>query len=51
MISKKIESAQQTILEFKFSAIITAAIYDYGLDLTNKLISTSSSGQRHFDLI
>ena len=45
--------ASQTIrLEFKFNAAIDVADYiAYALVLTPKLISISSDGQRHFDLI
>ena len=45
--------ASQTIrLEFKFSAAIDVADFiAYALVLTPKLISISSDGQRHFDLI
>ena len=48
---KKFESAQPIKVEFKFDGVISAVIYGYALVLTNKLISISSDGQRHFHLI
>ena len=48
---KNFESAQPIRVEFKFDGVIPAGIYGYALVLTNKLISISSDGQRHFDLI
>ena len=50
---QKEQIASQPIhLEFKFSAAIDVADYiAYALVLTPKLISISSDGQRHFDLI
>ena len=47
---KNIESAQPIKVEFKFSEDAPAGIYGYALVLTNKLISKSSVGQRHFGL-
>ena len=45
-------ASQPIRLEFKFSAAINVADYiAYALVLTTKLISISSDGQRHFDLI
>ena len=45
-------ASQPIRLEFKFSAAIDVADYTaYALVLTPKLISISSDGQRHFDLI
>ena len=45
-------SSQPIRLEFKFSAAIDVADYiAYALVLTPKLISISSDGQRHFDLL
>ena len=46
---EEFESSQPKKVEFKFDGVIPAGIY--GLVLTNKLISISSDGQRHFDLI
>ena len=44
--------SQPIRLEFNFSAAIDVADYiAYALVLTPKLISISSDGQRHFDLI
>ena len=48
---KNFESAQPIKVEFKFSETIPAGIYGYALVLTNKLISISSDGERHFNLI
>ena len=50
---QKDQIARQPIrLEFKFSAAIDVADYiTYALVLTPKLISISSDGQRHFDLL
>ena len=47
---KVFESAQHIKVEFKFDGVIPAGKYGYALVLTNKLISISSDGQRHFDL-
>ena len=45
-------AAQPIRLEFKFSAVIDVNDYiAYALVLTNKLVSISSDGQRHFDLL
>ena len=44
--------SQPIRLEFKFNAAINVADYiAYALVLTPKLISISSDGQRHFDLL
>ena len=48
---KDFENAHPIKLEFKFDQPIPAGIYGYALVLTNKKISISSDGQRHFDLI
>ena len=48
---KKLESAQPIKKEIKFDGVVGAGIYGYALVLTNKLVSISSDGQRHFDLI
>ena len=48
---KFFESAQRIKVEFKFDGVIPVGIYGYALVLTNKLVSISSDGQRHFDLI
>ena len=47
---KELESAQPIKVEFKVSEKIPAGIYGFSPVLTNKLVSTSSNGQRHFDL-
>ena len=48
---KNFEKAQPMKVEFKFDGVISAGIYGYALVLTNKLVSISSDGERHFDLI
>ena len=48
---KNFESAQPIKVEFKYSGNVDAGIYGYALVLTNRLVSISSDGQRHFDLI
>ena len=48
---KNFESAQPIKVEFKFSENLIAGIYGYALVSTNRLVSISSDGQRHFDLI
>ena len=48
---KIFENAQPVKVEFKFSENIAAGIYGYALVLTNRLVSISSDGRRHFDLI
>ena len=48
---KNFESAQPIKVEFNFDGVVPAGIYGYASVLTNRLISISSDGQRHFDLI
>ena len=48
---KDFQNSQPIKVEFKFSENIVGEIYGYDLVLTNKKISISSDGQRHFDLI
>ena len=48
---KNFESAQPIEVEFKFDRIVPAGICGYALVLKNTLISISSDGQRHFDLV
>ena len=48
---KDFENSQPIKMEFKFTGVVPAGIYGYALVLTNKRISISSDGQRHFDLI
>ena len=48
---KNLESARPIEVEFKFSENILAGIHGYALVLTNRLLSMSSDGQRHFDLV
>ena len=47
---KNFENAQPVKVEFKFSENIPGGIYGYALVLTNRLASTTSDGQRMFDL-
>ena len=47
---KIFESAQPIKVEFKLGGVIPAGICGYALVLTNRLISISSDGQRHFDI-
>ena len=45
-------ASQPIRLEFKFNAVFGVADYiAYALVLTTKLISISSDGQKHFDLV
>ena len=48
---KNLLSAQPIKVGLKFSENIPAGIYSYALVLTHKLVSISSDGQRHIDLI
>ena len=48
---KNFESAQPIKVEIKFSEKNPAVIYGYALILSNRLVSTSSDGQRMFDLL
>ena len=48
---KNFTNSQPIKVEFKFEGIVPNDINGYALVLTNKLISISSAGQRHFDLI
>ena len=43
--------SQPIKVEFKFDGVVPNDINGYALVLTNKLVSISSDGQRHFDLI
>ena len=47
---KNFTAAETIKVEFKFSAYVPAGVYGYVSVLTNKLISISSDGKRHFDL-
>ena len=44
-------NSQPIKIEFKFEGVVPNDINGYALVLTNKLVSISSDGQRHFDLI
>ena len=48
---KNFTSSQPIKVEFKFEGVVPNDINGYALVLTNKLVSVSSDGQRHFDLI
>ena len=48
---KDFENSQPIKVEFKFDGVIPAGIYGHALVLTNKKISLSSDGQRHFHII
>ena len=48
---KKLGSAQPIKVEFNFFENFPAGIYGYAVVLTKKLVSISSDGQCHFDLI
>ena len=50
-IRKKFETAQPIELEFNFFEDVPAWIHGYALVITNKLVSISSDGQQHFELI
>ena len=47
---KTFESAQPNKVEFKIGQVVPAGIYVYALVLTNRILSISSDGQRHFDI-
>ena len=44
-------ASQPIKVEFKIDGVVPNDINGYGLVLTNKLVSVSSDGQSHFDLI
>ena len=48
---KNFENAQPIKVEIKFPENFDAGVYGYSLVLTNKRISISIDGQRHFDFI
>ena len=48
---KNLGIAQPIKVEFKFSETFPAGIYSHALVSTNKLVSISSGGQKHFDSI
>ena len=48
---KNFTNSQPIKVEFKFDGVVPNDINGYALVLTNKLVSISSEGQRHFDLI
>ena len=48
---KNFKNSQPIKVEFKFEGVVPSDINGYALVSTNKLVSVSSDGQRHFDLI
>ena len=48
---KNYTASQPIKVEFKFNGVTPNNVNGYALVLTNKLVSISSDGQRHFDLI
>ena len=48
---KNFTNSQSIKVEFKFDGVISNNTNGYALVLTNKLVSISSDGQRHFELI
>ena len=48
---KNFTAFQPNKVEFEFDGVVPNDINGYALVLTNKLVSISSDGQRHFDLI
>ena len=48
---KNFTNSQPIKVEFKLDGVVPNDINGYALVLTNKLVSVSSDGQRHFDLI
>ena len=48
---KNFTNSQPIKVEFKFNGVVPNEINGYALVLTNRIISKSSDGQRHFDLI
>ena len=48
---KNYTASQLIEVQFKFDGVVPNNVNGYALVLTNKLVSISSDGQRHFDLI
>ena len=48
---KNFTNSQPIKVEFKFNGVVLNDVNGYALVLTNKLVSISSDGQRHLDLI
>ena len=48
---KNFTNSQPIKVEFKFDGLVLSNVNGYALVLTNKLVSISSDGQRHLDLI
>ena len=48
---KNYTASQPIKVEFKFDGLLPNNVNGYGLVLTKKIVSKSSDGQRHFDLI
>ena len=51
LYQKNFENSQPIKVESNFDGVVPAGRYGYALVLTNKKVSISSDGQRHFDLI
>ena len=45
------ESGQSVKVDFKIDGVVPAGVHGYALNLTNRLVSISSDGQRLFDLV
>ena len=48
---KNYTASQPIKIEFKIDGVVPNNVIGYALVITNKLVSISSDGQRHFDLI
>ena len=48
---RKISVSQLVKIEFKFDGVVPNDVNGYALVLTTKLVSISSDGQRHSELI
>ena len=48
---KNFTNSQPIEVEFKIDGVVANEVNGYAIVLTNKLVSISSDGQRHFDLI
>ena len=48
---QKFTASQPIKVEYKFEGVVSNVANGYALVLTNKLVTVSSDGRRHFDLI
>ena len=48
---KNFKTSQLVKVEFKFNGVVPRSVNGYALVLTSRLVSVSSDGDRHFDLI